>query len=394
VAVSWLGISIRNETTPIARGGWLDAMRFIVACLIILHHYQLAAPIPLARFHPVFERGYLFTDFFLIDSGYVLGRVYGRRVLAGRMSWLDFFRKRALRVAPAHLLMLTVLVGFVLVAGRLGFLPRHPEWFDWKELPAQFLLLQSYGVPGGHGWNAPSWSISALLGCYLAFPWLIRLIGRAPPFLALAAGVGVFALADVLTTSLLGFPVYQMPLTDGIWRALPLFFLGMCLARFAERVFIPARLAGWVGVAAFAAFAILQVFGAFSLVSLALISVMILAAGAVPVVRASWLIEKAAVVSFSTYITNEVFRIAYFGVANAVEARIPMPVSIQWLIWAVSLLGAVAFAVGFHYVVDMPSQRWLQPRFSRGRGARPPAGAQPIAARLSRPRPAEGRAAA
>jgi len=383
--LSWLGISVRNETVPIARGGWLDAMRFIVACMIIVHHYQLAAPIPLARFHPVFERGYLLTDFFLIDSGYVLGRVYGRRVLTGAMSWSTFFRKRFLRVCPAHLVMLIALVAFVLIAGRLGFLPRHPKWFDFRELPAQFFLVQSYGVPGGHGWNAPSWSISALLGCYFAFPWLIRLIGRAPPFLALACGVGAFAVADLLTWRFLGYPVYEMPLTYGFMRALPLFFLGMALARFAERVFIPAGVAAVAGLAAAAAFALIQVFGAFSVLSLALIGLMIIAAGAVPVVRRSWLVEKAAVVSFSTYITNEVFRIGYFGVVNAVEARVATPAVAQWSLWAASLVGAVAFAVGFHYLADMPSQRWLQPRFSGARRVRPrtdartpaPASAQP-----------------
>ncbi|RZJ38855.1 MAG: acyltransferase, partial [Brevundimonas sp.] len=54
----WTVISTRNETVPIVRGGWLDALRFIVASLIILHHFQMSAPVPLAEgLHPVFERG-------------------------------------------------------------------------------------------------------------------------------------------------------------------------------------------------------------------------------------------------------------------------------------------------------------------------------------------------
>ena len=68
--MAWTAISTRNETPPIARGGWLDALRFIVASLIILHHFQAAGPHPLAELiHPVFERGgFLLTNFFLIDS--------------------------------------------------------------------------------------------------------------------------------------------------------------------------------------------------------------------------------------------------------------------------------------------------------------------------------------
>ena len=74
--MAWTAISTRNETPPIVRGGWLDALRFIVAALIILHHFQGAGPIALAEgLHPVFERGgFLLTNFFLIDSGYVLKR--------------------------------------------------------------------------------------------------------------------------------------------------------------------------------------------------------------------------------------------------------------------------------------------------------------------------------
>ena len=40
----WAAVMTRNDTTPIARGGWLDALRFIVASLIILHHFQASAP--------------------------------------------------------------------------------------------------------------------------------------------------------------------------------------------------------------------------------------------------------------------------------------------------------------------------------------------------------------
>ena len=43
--MAWTAISTRNETPPIVRGGWLDALRFIVAALIILHHFQGAGPI-------------------------------------------------------------------------------------------------------------------------------------------------------------------------------------------------------------------------------------------------------------------------------------------------------------------------------------------------------------
>ncbi|QYC09468.1 acyltransferase family protein [Brevundimonas nasdae] len=367
----WTLISNRNETTPIARGGWLDALRFIVAFLIILHHFQAAGPFPLAEhLHPVFERGgFLLTNFFLIDSGYVLMRVYGAAVDKGRMSPTDFFLKRFLRVTPAHLIMGLSLVALVLLSTAAGVTPRNPEWFRWDQLPAQLLLLQSYGVYGGLGWNAPTWSISALIGCYLCFPWIIRGLMRLGPWAALAAGIGVYLVANQLCWSLLGYPVYQMPMGYGFIRALPLFFLGMALAWFAQKIWINPRLAGWAGIAAAVGLAVVQNFDKHALISLSLISIIILAAGAVPVTRPSKLVEKAAQVSFSMFISNEVVRIAWFGVVNVAAARFALSEPVQWVLWAMGVAAAVGFAFAFHFAIDNPVQArirtWLKSR--RGR---------------------------
>lgn len=367
----WYGISTRNETPPIARGGWLDALRFIVAALIVLHHFQASGPIPLAEgLHPVFERGgFLLTNFFLIDSGYVLMRVYGPAVGSGRMTGGDFFLKRFLRVFPAHLIMVLGLVAMVVLGTALGAPPRNPEWFAWDQLPAQLLLVQGFGVPGGLGWNAPSWSISALLGCYLAFPWLLKGLRRIGPWGALGLGVGLYLVANELTWALLDLPVYQMPMKYGVLRALPLFFLGMGLAWFAERVWIAPRLAGWVGLNAALGLAFVQYFDKHALLSLTFISLIIVAAGAIPVTRPSKLVEKAAVVSFSIFITNEVVRIGWFGVVNVLVARFGLSEPLQWGLWVAGVLAAVAFAYGFHHLVDAPIQdrvkAWLKGR--RGR---------------------------
>ncbi|GAA0648275.1 acyltransferase family protein [Brevundimonas lenta] len=373
--MAWTAISTRNETPPIVRGGWLDALRFIVAGLIILHHFQGAGPVPLAEgLHPVFERGgFLLTNFFLIDSGYVLMRVYGASVAGGRMSAGDFFLKRILRVWPAHLMMGAALAALVVVSGLLGLAPRAPEWFRWDQLPAQLTLTQAFGVHGGYGWNAPSWSISALIGCYLAFPWILRGLMRLGPWSVLALGVGGYLLANQLTWSLFGYPVYQMPMGFGFFRALPLFFLGMALAWFAQKVWIAPRLAGWAGIGAALLLAFVQYFDKHALVSLACISTIILAAGAIPTPRPSKWIETAAQVSFSMFITNEVVRIAWFGVANVLIARFALPVGAQWALWVAGVAAAFAFAFLFHFTIDQPLQNrirdWLKGRSSHRRAA-------------------------
>lgn len=376
----WTLFSTRNETVQIARGGWLDALRFIVAFLIILHHFQAAGPAHLAAIvNPIFERGgFLLTNFFLIDSGYVLMRVYGAAVDKGRMSPGDFFLKRFLRVVPAHLIMGLSLVGLVVLSTAVGVAPRNPEWFAWDQLPAQLLLVQSFGVYGGLGWNAPTWSISALIGCYLAFPWIIRGLMRLGPWSALALGVGVYLAANQLCWWILDYPVYQMPMRYGFIRALPLFFLGMCLAWFAQKVWISPKLAGWAGVLAAVGFFAVELHDKHALVALTLISVIILAAGATPVRKPSKLVETAAMVSFSMFITNEVVRIAWFGAVNVLIAKFALPVAAQWALWALGVAAAVAFAFAFHFVIDNPIQsrirRWFKRRAGASAARRPEAG--------------------
>ncbi len=370
--MAWTAISTRKETPPIVRGGWLDALRFIVAALIILHHFQGAGPIALAEgWHPVFERGgFLLTNFFLIDSGYVLMRVYGASVAGGRMSAGDFFAKRFLRVWPAHIIMGLGLVALVVGGTAVGVGPRAPEWFAWDQLPAQLGLVQAFGIHGGYGWNAPSWSISALIGCYLAFPWILKGLVRMGPWSVLALGVGLYLLANQLTWSLLGYPVYQMPMGYGFFRALPLFFLGMALAWFAQKVWIAPKPAGWAGIGAALLLAFVQYFDKHALISLACISVIILAAGAVPTPRPSKWVEKAAQVSFSMFITNEVVRIAWFGVANVLIAKFALPVAAQWALWVAGVAAAFVFAFLFHVLIDTPIQdrvrAWLKGRSRRG----------------------------
>ncbi|MFJ6023250.1 acyltransferase family protein [Brevundimonas sp. NPDC092305] len=377
--MAWSAISTRNETPPIVRGGWLDALRFIVASLIILHHFEISTPIaPLAEtLHPVFQRGgFLLTNFFLIDSGYVLMRVYGASVAGGRMSSTDFFLKRFLRVWPAHIIMGLSLIALIVGGAAMGFAPRAPEWFRWDQLWAQLSLTQAYGVPGGYGWNAPSWSISALLGCYLAFPLLLRGITKLGPWSVLALGVGGYLLVNQLTWSLLGYPVYQMPMGYGFVRALPLFALGMALAWFAQKVWIAPRLAGWAGIGAALLLAFVQYFDKHALISLACIGTIILAAGATPTPRPSKLVEKAAMVSFSMFITNEVVRIAWFGVANVATAKFGLPLGVQWALWFGGVAAAFVFAFLFHTLIDTPIQNriraWLKGRSRRRLETREP----------------------
>ncbi len=344
----------------IARGGWLDALRFVVGALIILYHFREAAPVPLPQLHPAFDRGYLLTDFFIIDSGYVLARIYGDPLATGQASLRAYARQRLLRVIPAHLAVSLILVAIVGGAALAGVAPSNPRWFDWSQLPAQVLLVQAYGVPGGQGWNAPTWTLSALIGCYLLLPWTCRALWRWPPVLVVIGAVVLVAAADLAASLWLGDPIFRLPMRYGILRALPLFLLGVAAAYYGSRVYVAPRLAGAIGVGAAVALVGLQAVGAFSLLSLGLLAGIIWAAGAVPVLRPSRLIEHLALMSFSMFLTNEVSRIVWFGLLDAL-GQDALPAGARWALWSVGFAGAFAAAAVFRYGFDRPVQIWLNP---------------------------------
>ncbi len=373
--------ALADRTPPrIARGGWLDALRFIVGAMIILYHFREAAPVPLGQLHPVFDRGYLLTDFFIIDSGYILARIYGDRLAAGQVSLRAYSRQRLLRVIPAHLMVSLVLVAIVGGAALVGVAPSNPQWFDWSQLPAQVLLLQAYGVPGGQGWNAPTWTLSALIGCYLLLPWICRALWRLPPLTVVLGAAGVVLAGNFAATLWLGDPLYRLPMWFGILRALPLFLLGVAAAFYGSRVHVAPRAAGAVGMGAALALVLLQAFGAFSLMSLGLMTVIIWAAGAVPVLRPSKLVEHLALMSFSMFLTNEVSRIVWFGVLEALGQNGGSSAA-RWTLWTAGFVGAFVAAAVFRYGFDRPVQAWLNLARS---GLRPgPVAADPAPPRTS-----------
>jgi peptidoglycan/LPS O-acetylase OafA/YrhL len=381
---------VRSDAAPtkplpprIARGGWLDALRFIVGALIILYHFREASPVPLPQLHPVFDRGYLLTDFFIIDSGYVLARIYGDRLAAGQASLRAYARQRLLRVIPAHLAVSLILVLLVGGAALAGITPSNPRWFDWSQLPAQILLVQAYGVPGGQGWNAPTWTLSALIGCYLLLPWICRALWRWPPVVVVIGATLLVVGADVAASLWLGDPIYRLPMRYGILRALPLFLLGVAAAYYGTRVYVAPRRAGAIGVGAAVALVGLQAFGAFSLLSLGLMTVIIWAAGAVPVLRPSRLVEQLALMSFSMFLTNEVSRIVWFGLLDAL-GQDALPAEARWGLWWNGFVGAFAAAAAFRYGFDRPVQTRLNPSRSRAGDraaiAAPPASGAVVAA--------------
>ena len=349
------------------RGGALDALRLLAALLIVLYHFGAEGPMRLERFHPVFARGFLATDFFLMLSGYVLGRAYGPSALSGRITPFRFWLRRAGRVWPAHLIVLAAMAAMVLALNLLGTDVHKPSRFLWKDLPLQAGLMHAWGF-NSDGWNLPSWSLSALIVCYALFPFLWRAASRLRrPWLPPLLGLVLVVVWDLVCRRLFAFGLSDLPLKVGVLRALPLFILGLCLARAVELRWPSEDAARLMMIGGGVAVVALQLFGRFDLPSLLALAALILGAGRLPVKQPSVLMEQGAKLSFALFITHIFVGVIYWSAVHELIDRVPIGIGWQWLMWAASFPLAIGAAWLFHTYVDQPLQDRLAP-WLRGRG--------------------------
>ena len=346
-----------------SRGGALDLLRFTAALLIMVYHFGNESPRKLYRFSEVFERGYLATDFFLMLSGYVLGRAYGPAIVNAKVSWGRFWVRRASRVWPAHLIVLAVM-GLYVLLGQMAFhFPPNPQRFGLQSFIQQIFLIHAWApLQPADGWNLPSWSLSALLVCYAAFPWLWKALARVRPALVLVMiGLSAVIAADSVARETFDMRFYDLPFQIGLFRAIPLFLLGACLAQ-AVSLHWPsktaARILMWCGLAAFI---LLQGLGRFDFLSILAIAALVLGAGRLPVTKPSPMLETAAKLSFALFITHTLVGLLYYDQAHGLIYRVKIPLLWQWLMWAAGFPVAIAAAWAFDKWIDTPIQPRIAP---------------------------------
>jgi peptidoglycan/LPS O-acetylase OafA/YrhL len=365
-----------ESTVGLTKGGPLDALRFLAAAFILVFHFGDNAPVRLRDMHDFFGRGYLATDFFLLLSGFVLARVYGGQVLSGRVSSAQFLAKRLARIYPAHLITLAVLVVLVLAGGQVGWRFAHPERFDWSALPAHLLLMHGWGL-APDTWNLPTWSISALAACYFGFPWtwrLLRLLGT--PLACVLVALSVVVGSDLLAQGLTGQHQFSVPMQWGLLRAIPLFVVGLTLARLVEVLRIGAMWARAIAASGALVFLVSAVLNGPDLVSVLAIMAVVTGLGAEGRSPAWPGAAWAAKISFSLFITHIPAAVIYFDALQPILAKLPDGALVQWTVWSGALLFALGMAAAFHYGLDEPLQRRLRTTLFSPQPAPRPAPAQ------------------
>jgi peptidoglycan/LPS O-acetylase OafA/YrhL len=344
------------------RGGALDALRFLAAAFVVLYHYGADAPVAVETLAPVLGRGWLATDFFVMLSGYVLGRAYGAGLDAGRMGLGDFFGRRLRRIWPAHLAVLAAFAVLVAAAGAAGIAPAHPERYGAGAFLAQAGLAHAWGFVEVPSWNVPSWTLSALVVCYAFFPLAWRssrlLQGRGA---GLLCAIDVLALTAVAGRLLFDRSPWDLPFQLGAIRALPIFLCGLLLARSVGGVALKRGEAMVVAGGGLIALWLFQACARTDLTdlgSLAAIAFAVVGLDQVRGLKARWA-EEGAALSFALFITHALAGAVWFGALHAATARFLMPEALRWVLWAGSLPFALAVAWAFDRWVDQPVQRAL-----------------------------------
>lgn len=205
----------------------LDSLRFFASLAIVAHHYKgfAAEGLGLLPLMDRFDFLTIFVDLFFTVSGFIIAYVYAGRITNGQ-SYFEFLRRRIARLGPLHWVTLAAYVLLGLTVANPGGI------YKWECLPANAALIHAWGTCSGLSFNGVSWSISAEIAMYLAFPLLLLLVRLKP--IASLASVPVILLLLTFTTG-------------GAWidaltaiRAVPSFLMGIVIWHFRPKIPVPS----------------------------------------------------------------------------------------------------------------------------------------------------------
>ena len=222
----------------------LDGLRGVAAIMVLVFH--IFEPYSIVnKATMIIGHGYLAVDFFFALSGFVIGYAYDDRW--GRLSPLDFFKRRIVRLHPM------VIAGTILGAS-LFYLGASPEYSLIADTPvwklALYLLLGILLIPMPpsadiRGWqesytlDAPCWSLFFEYIANILYALFVRRFSKT----ALSILVAIAACATIFVAfsngSLSGGWAFEgKHLGIGFVRLAFPFFAGLLLYRMGKTVHI------------------------------------------------------------------------------------------------------------------------------------------------------------
>jgi peptidoglycan/LPS O-acetylase OafA/YrhL len=167
------------------------------------------------------SKGYLAVDMFFVLSGFVMAHVYRRAFSEGATEhYRSFLMARIARLYPLHIFILLLFVATAAVSQFMAGLATG----SFESIPltgprslgaiiANIFMLQGLSA-GQLSWNYPTWSISVEFMAYLAFPFALPAIARAPRSIKVVMAALLFVLSHGLR------PLPKAALTNGTVRSL------------------------------------------------------------------------------------------------------------------------------------------------------------------------------
>lgn len=376
----------------------LTGLRFLCALGVFLTHAWYVAKVfrddrAEQAVKAVLPLGMVGVSVFFVLSGFVLTwSAHDGEGARGGEGARSFWRRRAAKVYPNHLVVWALLLVFVLATGS-AVTGGAGGGFPWPPALANLLLLHAW-LPGPGftaGLNIVTWSLAVEVFCYALFPFLLPRLRRIrPERLWAAAGCAVLAVwlvAGIASQFHGGRTVPDVEVSQ--WQfwipyffplgRLPEFVLGMLLARIvrAGRGVVPGMaLSGLVLVLALGT-ALATLPFAFLPAAATIVPVcglILSAAAADRDGRRSWLRRPALVrlgeASFAFYVVHwPVVMVAHWALGGG-RWSTPVAMAATALFLALSLLAARLL----HRYVELPAMR----RFARPRRAGTPSSRPPL----------------
>lgn len=354
----------------------LTSLRFFAAAWVLALHYSEQMPADPSGFTAFFSNGRLGVDFFFVLSGFILTHVYLDQLRAGRFSLKSFIHKRFARLYPLHLATILAVLGYISLGGLMGITFKNPEFYTWKLLWPNLLMIHAWGVSESMSWNYVSWSISAEWFAYLVFLPLslvfLRLPGGQPAKLALA--VGVFTVLYLAAPSLVGQRLTWLTYDFAMLRILPEFMLGIALYHFSLDWDLDRRSGAWLLAATLLALLAITHLDLGAYPAVLIIAFLIFGTASLERQGGVRFLRHPALVylgetSYSLYMTHAIVFIVYF---KALKLLLGGDFAgWVWYLGPVALVAAFVTASAAHHLIEVPARHWLtEPRPERrSRGA-------------------------
>lgn len=117
--------------------------------------------------------GTLGNYMFFLLSGFLLSYGYRQRIAGREISFREFLMRRLRKLYPLYILSnLVMLLGDLVQHGISGI--------NLKRIVLTILLQNGGGLETAHPYNGPSWFVSALLVCYMAY-YFVAYMSRNQP---------------------------------------------------------------------------------------------------------------------------------------------------------------------------------------------------------------------